>query len=62
MSDKSNTVRLNRRQIDFLIHFTGELDVTTAMRMFARAMSEEGISPSKMPDYINKLIEKKGSR
>jgi len=58
LSEQSGVIRLSRRQVEFLITLTGESDPTLAMKLFAKAMVAEGVSPKEMPEYITRLMNK----
>jgi hypothetical protein len=54
----NDKINLNRRQIEFIVYMTEIRDPMEAIKKFASIMVEEKISPTKMPEYVNKLIDR----
>lgn len=52
------TVHFTREQIDYLMRKTGSEDPEEAMEVFVGLMTREGIPTSKIPVYLNKLMER----
>ena len=53
-------VTLDGKQIIFLMKITNEGNPSAALEYFATLMLDEGIDPSKMSIYIDKMMEKQG--
>jgi hypothetical protein len=51
-------INLNRRQIEFIVYMTEISDPMDAIKKFASIMVDEKVEPTKMPQYVNKLIER----
>lgn len=51
-------IRLNGRQIEFLVRMLEIKDTTKAMQRFAEIMVEERLSPKEMSKVIDIIIEK----
>lgn len=56
------TVHFTKEQIEYLMKKTGSEDPNEAMEIFSLIIREERIDPSKMPTYVNKLMERDKGR
>lgn len=57
-SDRSGSISLNKKQIEFLVKMTEIKDVNEAVEHFAFLLVQERADPSKMSKYIDKIMEK----
>lgn len=51
-------ISLTKRQLEFVIRITEIKDPMAAVERFIDIMVEEGVDPTKMAQYINKILEK----
>lgn len=57
---KNEKVSFTKKQILYLIEKTGAKDADEAMDILTFCFSKEHVEHSKMPAYVNKLMEKDG--
>jgi len=57
MSRQSFSVQFTKEQVQYLMNRLGVSTTEEAMEMFATAIRQEGVDPTKMPLYVNKLME-----
>lgn len=60
MSKQSFSVQFTKKQVEYLMQKTGAEDPDEAIEIFAYLITGEKIDPSKMPLYVNKLMDKDG--
>lgn len=58
MQSNDNKIRLNKKQMAFVIEVTGIPDIKEAVKRFATIMVEEKMHPSDMSELINKIFER----
>lgn len=58
MPSSDNKIRLNRRQLDFLVEMTEIQDTKEAVKKFAAILTEERVHPSQMAQVIDFIIKR----
>jgi hypothetical protein len=56
------TIHFTREQIEYLMRVTSSKDPEEAMEIFSLVIKEEGIDPSRMTLYLDKLLERDKGR
>lgn len=62
MTRKNGKVHLTKEQIEYLLMKTGAQSTQEAFELLSAAMVAEKVDPLRMPEYLNKMMEKDGLR
>lgn len=57
-----NKLRITQEQLSYIVEKTGIKDPKEAVIYFAEVMVMEKIHPSKMPECVNKMIQRERKR
>lgn len=60
MSKQSFSIQFSKKQVEYIMHKTGDADPDAAIQTFMVIISEERIDPTKVHIYVKKLMDKDG--